>query len=217
MKIEQIIDGYEGRFEYEDALFEEGIKVIAGIDEVGRGALAGPVVASAVILDRKVDIPELYDSKQLSAKRRLALYDQIMQSALGIGCSVIEPAKVDEIDVYQASILAMTQAVDNLPIKPEHLLIDAMELDNGIAQTKLIKGDQKSNSIAAASIIAKVTRDRIMAEYDEKYPEYGFVKNVGYGTKQHMNALNKLGITPIHRMTYAPVAAANKNQKLRNK
>ncbi|MDR0898727.1 MAG: ribonuclease HII [Lactobacillaceae bacterium] len=202
MKISDIVSGYKDRF-----LFEEktGSNLVAGIDEVGRGALAGPVVSAAVILNRQVDIPLLFDSKQLSQKNREMLYQEIVESALSWNVAIVDAEIVDEIDVYRASKKAMLEAMNGLSTRPEYLLIDAMEIDTDIPQEKIIKGDTQSNSIAAASIVAKVTRDKIMSEFAEVYPEYGFLKNVGYGTKTHLEALQKYGPTPIHRKTFAPV------------
>lgn len=179
--------------------------MIAGIDEVGRGPLAGPVVAAAVILPKDVSILGINDSKQLSHEKREQLFDEIQAKALGIGIGIKEHDIIDEVNIYQATKLAMLEAIQQLPIVPDHLLIDAMQLPTAIPQESFIKGDAKSLSIAAASIIAKVTRDRIMAEYDLLYPGYDFAKNAGYGTKNHLEGLDRLGVCPIHRHSFAPV------------
>lgn len=177
--------------------------LIAGIDEAGRGPLAGPVVAAAVILDMNDPIFYVNDSKQLSEKKREELYDEIMKRAVSVGVGISDPAMIDRINILQADYVAMRQAVFNLNLQPGLLLNDAVripELD--IPQVSLIKGDAKSLSIAAASIIAKVTRDRMMKQYDILYPDYGFAKNKGYGTADHIKALKEFGPCPIHRKTF---------------
>lgn len=176
---------------------------ICGIDEVGRGPLAGPVVAGAVILPKDETILYLNDSKKLSEKKREALYEEIMEKAVATGLGMVGPGRIDEINILQATYEAMRQAIGNLKPRPDLLLNDAVtipELD--IPQVPIIKGDAKSISIAAASIIAKVTRDRLMVEYDKLMPGYDFASNKGYGTKAHMEALKKLGPTPIHRRSF---------------
>ena len=176
---------------------------ICGIDEVGRGPLAGPVVAGAVILPKDCDILYLNDSKQLSEKKREELYDVIMEKALATGLGFVSPERIDEINILQATYEAMRQAIQNLKIKPDLLLNDAVTIPKvNIRQVPIIKGDAKSISIAAASIIAKVTRDRLMVKYDEVFPGYGFAGNKGYGAKAHIEAIQKLGATPIHRKTF---------------
>lgn len=185
--------------------YQNGHRFIAGIDEVGRGPLAGPVVAAAVILPKDCQILGLNDSKQLSEKKRDALAAQIKEQALAIGIGIVSPEQIDELNIYQASRTAMTQAVAQLATQPDYLLIDAMTLDLPIPQEKIIKGDARSISIAAASIIAKVYRDDLMKEYHQLYPHYGFDKNAGYGTKTHLEGLATQGVTPIHRRTFAPV------------
>ncbi len=191
---------------YEIEARKVGVKLVAGIDEVGRGPLAGPVVAAAVILDIDLNIEGIDDSKLLSSKRRENLFDKIQQTALSIGLSIIEPETVDRINILQATRLAMTNAVTNLAIKPDLLLIDGpIKLDLNIPQIPIIKGDKLSVSISAASIIAKVTRDRIMQSFHDKYPEYGFDKNKGYGTKEHVIALEKHGPCEIHRKSFARI------------
>lgn len=190
---------------YEKQLREKGISLIAGIDEVGRGPLAGSVVAAAVILPDDFCLLGLNDSKKISEKKREEYFDYIQSHALAIGVGVVSNKIIDSINIYQATKQAMTQALSELPIKPEYLLIDAMELEEDIPQTAIIKGDSNSISIAAASIIAKVTRDRMMKELGEKHPEYGFEKHMGYGTKEHLQAVEKYGILPEHRLSFAPI------------
>lgn len=176
---------------------------ICGIDEAGRGPLAGPVVAGAVILLRDCEILHLNDSKKLSAARREELYDEIMEKAVSVGVGMASPARIDEINILQATYEAMRQAVDSLSTEPELLLNDAVTIpEMTIPQVPIIKGDAKSVSIAAASIIAKVTRDRLMIQYDDILPGYGFAQNKGYGSKEHIEALKSLGPTPIHRHSF---------------
>lgn len=178
--------------------------IIAGIDEAGRGPLAGDVVAAAVILPQNHKIIGLDDSKKVPLKKRLALREEIMEHA-DYGVGIATAKEIDTHNIYEATKIAMQRALDNLSRRPEHLLIDAMTLDNGVPQTSIIKGDAVSNSIAAASIIAKTTRDLMMEEYAAEYPEYGFLNHKGYGTKVHLEALEKYGATPIHRKTFEPV------------
>ncbi len=176
---------------------------ICGIDEVGRGPLAGPVVAGAVILPKDCDILYLNDSKKLSEKMREKLYDEIMEKAVATGIGIIGPQRIDEINILQATYEAMRMAIDHLQIKPDLLLNDAVKIPEvDIRQVPIIKGDAKSASIAAASIIAKVTRDRLMVQYDEVLPGYGFAGNKGYGSAEHITALQRKGPTPIHRQTF---------------
>lgn len=176
---------------------------ICGIDEVGRGPLAGPVVAGAVILPKDCDILYLNDSKQLSEKKREELYALIMEKALATGLGVVSPERIDEINILQATYEAMRQAIGKLKCQPQLLLNDAVTIPGvSIKQVPIIKGDAKSISIAAASIIAKVTRDRMMVEYDRTYPQYGFASNKGYGAKAHIEAIKKFGPTPIHRRSF---------------
>lgn len=176
---------------------------ICGIDEAGRGPLSGPVVAAAVILPKELKIPYLNDSKQLSAKRREDLYDIIMEKALAVGVGAASPERIDEINILQATYEAMRQAVAELNIKPQILLNDAVYIPGlDLPQEKIIKGDAKSLSIAAASVIAKVTRDRMMKAYHEIFPEYGFDKHKGYGSKEHIEMLQTLGPCPIHRRSF---------------
>ena len=176
---------------------------ICGIDEVGRGPLAGPVVAGAVILPKDCDILYLNDSKKLSEKMREELYDIIMEKAISTGLGFIAPQRIDEINILQATYEAMREAIGKLNPTPDLLLNDAVHIPGvPIKQVPIIKGDAKSISIAAASIIAKVTRDRLMVKYDEIYPEYGFASNKGYGAQMHIDALRKFGPTPIHRRSF---------------
>ncbi len=176
---------------------------ICGIDEVGRGPLAGPVVAGAVILPKNCDILYLNDSKQLSEKKREELYDVIMEKAVSTGLGFVSPERIDEINILQATYEAMREAIGKLSVRPDLLLNDAVMIpDVTIRQVPIIKGDAKSISIAAASIIAKVTRDRLMVQYDTVYPEYGFASNKGYGAQVHIDALRKFGPTPIHRRSF---------------
>ena len=176
---------------------------ICGIDEVGRGPLAGPVVAGAVILPKDHTILYLNDSKKLSEKKRELLYDEIMEHAVATGIGMVGPARIDEINIRQATYEAMRMAIENLQVKPDVLLNDAVTIPEvEIPQVPIIKGDAKSISIAAASIIAKVTRDRLMKEYDQVIPGYDFAGNKGYGTKAHLEGLRRLGPSPIHRRTF---------------
>ncbi|WP_439741116.1 ribonuclease HII [Bacillus pseudomycoides] len=190
---------------YEKALREKGLSYIAGIDEVGRGPLAGPVVTAAVVLPGDFYIPGLNDSKKLSEAKRERFYDEIKEQAIAIGVGIVSPQVIDEINIYQATKRAMLDAIANLACTPEHLLIDAMKLPTPIPQTSIIKGDAKSISIAAASIIAKVTRDRMMKELGKEYPAYGFEQHMGYGTKQHLQAIEMYGVLEEHRKTFAPI------------
>ena len=177
--------------------------LICGIDEAGRGPLAGPVVAGAVILPKDCEILYLNDSKKLSPAKREALYEEIMEKAEAVGVGMASPARIDEINILQATYEAMREAVYNLGVTPELLLNDAVTIpDVSIPQVPIIKGDAKSVSIAAASIIAKVTRDRLMVQYDEILPRYGFARHKGYGSKDHIEAIRRLGPTPIHRQTF---------------
>lgn len=177
--------------------------LICGIDEAGRGPLAGPVVAGAVILPRDCEILYLNDSKKLSAAKREALYDEIMDKASAVGVGTASPARIDEINILQATYEAMRDAVAKLGVEPGILLNDAVTIPGILVpQVPIIKGDAKSVSIAAASIIAKVTRDRLMVQYDEVLPGYGFAQNKGYGSKDHIEALKRLGPTPIHRQSF---------------
>lgn len=192
------------RFQYERRLWGKG-QLVAGVDEVGRGPLAGPVVTAAVIIDENFDLIDVNDSKKLSPKRRLELYPKILEKAVSVGIGIKNAQVIDEINIYEADRLAMAEAVKDLDRKPDALLVDAMDVPIAIPQIKLIKGDAKSNSIGAASIVAKVFRDKLMDDYDALYPQYKFSKNAGYGTKDHLDALNKFGPTPIHRKSFEPI------------
>lgn len=181
----------------------ESLGYVCGIDEVGRGPLAGPVVAGAVILPKDCQILYINDSKKLSAKKREELYDEIMDKALAVGVGLVSHERIDEINILQATYEAMRMAIQKLPIKPDVLLNDAVTIPNvDIRQIPIIKGDAKSVSIAAASIIAKVTRDRLMEQLDFVYPGYDFASNKGYGSKKHIEGLQKLGPCAIHRKTF---------------
>lgn len=193
------------RTSFERDLRAQGYQAVAGIDEVGRGPLAGPVLACAVILPADFAEVEVNDSKQVSEKKRLALYEKIMAQAVAVGIGVMDQSVIDDVNIYQATKLAMIEAVKNLAVPADYLLLDAMQLDLPLPQESLIKGDARSVSIAAASIVAKVTRDKMMQDYAVKYPGYGFEHNAGYGTKEHLDGLKKHGVTPIHRLTFAPV------------
>lgn len=202
-------------YEYENKLYDAGINYIAGVDEVGRGPLVGPVVASAVILPKGFFHKDIKDSKKLSEKKRDYLYDVIMANAISVGIGIISNERIDEINIYEATKEAMLKAINNLSVKPDHVLIDAMPLNLNIPSTSIIKGDAKSESIAAASIIAKVTRDKMMYELDETYPMYDFKHNKGYPTKTHLAALQKYGIISLHRKSYKPVSDVIKIDNLK--
>ena len=191
--------------EYENELYDKGYKYICGIDEVGRGPLLGPVVTAAVILPIGYFNPEIKDSKKLSQKKREKLYDIIKKDAISIGIGIVDEKKIDEINIYEATKIAMKMAIDNLDVKPDYVLIDAMKLDIDIPSNSIIKGDAKSESIASASIIAKVTRDRMLDEIDLEYPMYDLKNNKGYGTKKHLEALKQYGPCKYHRYSYSPV------------
>ncbi len=191
----------------EDILHNRGYKLIAGIDEAGRGPLAGPVVAAAVILPGDKKIIGLDDSKKLSARKREKLYDIIKKLAVAVGVGIIDNKEIDKVNIQKATFLAMKTAVRNLDIIPDYLLIDGNKKIPSLSlkQETVIDGDAKVNVIAAASIIAKVTRDNIIDRYHEKYPQYGFINNKGYGTKEHIEAIKKYGVTPLHRLSYGIV------------
>ncbi|WP_455441043.1 ribonuclease HII [Streptococcus parasanguinis] len=190
---------------YEKELYTQGIQLIAGVDEVGRGPLAGPVVAAAVILPKGCKIPGLNDSKKIPKAKHKEIYEAVLQNAIAIGVGVKDNHVIDQVNIYEATKLAMMEAIGQLEPQPQHLLIDAMKLDLPISQTSIIKGDANSLSIAAASIVAKVTRDQMMEEFDKEYPGYDFAKNAGYGTTNHLAGLHRLGATPIHRRSFEPV------------
>ena len=192
-------------YQYERELIKQGIKLIAGVDEVGRGPLVGPVVTAAVILPVNYQLAGLTDSKKLTPKKRDFFYDIIMRDAVAVSIGMKNAEVIDKVNIYEATKLAMIEAINGLNVKPEHILIDAMPLDISISHTSIIKGDAKSLSIAAASVIAKVTRDRMMDELDLKYPMYNYKRNKGYPTKEHIEAINKYGIIDGYRKTYGPV------------
>ncbi len=191
---------------FERKLRKEGINFIAGVDEVGRGPLVGPVVAACVVLPEHFNLDGLTDSKKLSEKKREYFYDEIMRQALGVGVGIISERKIDEVNIYEATKMAMMEAINNCSCKVEHVLIDAMRLDIDIPSTSIIKGDLKSITISAASVIAKVTRDRMLDELDLKYPMYDFKNNKGYPTKKHLDAIKKYGILDEHRKSFGPVS-----------
>ena len=194
-------------YTYERELYQKGIKYIAGVDEVGRGPLIGPVVTACAILPENFVLEGLNDSKKLSAKKREYFFEIIKKEAISIGIGIKDNIVIDEVNIYQATKLAMYEAVENCNIKPEHILIDAMKLEKlTIPSTSIIKGDSKSISIAAASVIAKVTRDKMMDELDSQYPMYGFKSHKGYPTKKHIEALEKYGILKEHRRSFKPVS-----------
>ena len=190
---------------YEKELYAQGIDLIAGVDEVGRGPLAGPVVAAAVILPKACKIPGLNDSKKIPKSKHKEIYEAVLQNAIAIGIGIKDNHVIDQVNIYEATKLAMMEAIGQLEPQPQHLLIDAMKLDLPISQTSIIKGDANSLSIAAASIVAKVTRDQMMEEFDREYPGYDFAQNAGYGTAKHLAGLDKLGVTPIHRRSFEPI------------
>ncbi len=192
---------------YEKELYDKGYNYIAGIDEVGRGPLVGPVVTACVILPKDFCLEGLTDSKKLSEKKREVFYDIIMEQAISVGIGIMSEDVIDEVNIYEATKLAMYQSVDNLSVKPDYILIDAMKLEKlDVPSISIIKGDLKSITISAASVIAKVTRDRMMYELNQKYPMYRFDKNKGYPTKDHIEAIEKYGILKEHRKTFKPVS-----------
>lgn len=195
------------RYQFEEELEDTGVKYIAGVDEAGRGPLAGPVVVAAVIMPIDSRIKGINDSKKLSDKKRNELYKIIVREAISIGISFVDEKKIDELNVFEATKLGMLEAVSKLTVKPEHVLIDSMPLNEiNLPHTSLIHGDTLSASIAAASIVAKVTRDSYMDKMDFKYPNYGFKHHKGYCTKEHLEALDKYGPCEIHRQSFTPVS-----------
>ncbi len=187
---------------YEKELYDNGCEYIAGVDEVGRGPLAGPVVTCAVILPKDVKILYANDSKKLSEKKREELYDEIMEKAIDVQICAESVKKIDQFNILGATKRSMLKSIKHLKVKPDHVLIDAVTLDMDIPQTDIVKGDEKSMSIACASIVAKVYRDRMMKSFAEIYPEYSFESNKGYGTDEHIKAIKKHGLTPIHRRSF---------------
>lgn len=203
---------------YEKELYEKGVSFIAGVDEVGRGPLVGPVVTSCVVLPKGYILDGLTDSKKLTKKQRENFFDIIMRDALAVGIGIKDEKVIDEVNIYEATKLAMYESIEEASKKVniDHVLIDAMKLDKlTIPSTSIIKGDLKSITIAAASVIAKVTRDRMMDELDAKYPMYGFKDNAGYPTKKHIEAIEKYGIIEEHRKTFKPVCF-NLNRIIKN-
>ncbi len=201
--MKEIVDLYQ----YERKLWNQGISYIAGVDEVGRGPLIGPVVTACVILPKDFTLEGLTDSKKLTEKKRNEFYEYIMNHALSISIGIQDEKIIDQFNIYEATKLAMYEAIEKSSIVPEHILIDAMKLENlKIPNTSIIKGDAKSISIAAASVIAKVTRDQMMYELDNKYPQYGFASHKGYPTKKHVEAILKYGLIDGYRKTFKPVS-----------
>ena len=199
--------------EFEKELYKKGITLIAGTDEVGRGPLCGPVVAAACILPVGYELEGLNDSKKLSEKKREKLYDIIIKDAVAYAIAEVSPRRIDEINILEASKEAMKIAISKLSVKPEHVLIDACKLDLDIPSTSLIKGDARSASIAAASILAKVYRDRLMVEMDKEYPEYGLAKHKGYPTKAHIESVKQYGVKDFYRFTFSPISEIIKDEK----
>ncbi|EKU50461.1 ribonuclease HII [Staphylococcus massiliensis] len=205
-KAQALQDKYEAMTHYENEILKKQPEaLICGIDEVGRGPLAGPVVASAVILEAGHQYIGIDDSKKLSLKKRLELNEAIHNQAKSVGIGVATVEEIDQLNIYVATQLAMKRAIEGLNVQPTYLLVDAMELPIDIPQTSIVKGDAKSVSIAAASVVAKTYRDNYMVALASKYPGYAFEKNVGYGTKAHLEGLDKLGVTPEHRKTFEPI------------
>lgn len=194
-------------YKYERELRDKGVTLIGGVDEVGRGPLAGPVVAACCILPENFNLDGLTDSKKLSEKKRDYFFEEIKKQAISYGIGIVSEKRIDEINIYQATKEAMIMAINECGVKPEYVLTDAMKLNIDIPVTPIVKGDLKSITISAASVLAKVTRDRMMYELDKKYPMYDFKNNVGYGTKKHLEAIEKYGIIPEHRRSYAPVSS----------
>lgn len=192
-------------YKYENELWNDGINYIGGVDEVGRGPLIGPVVTACVILPKDFYLEGLTDSKKLTEKKREKFFDYIVNNCISYGIGIVDADVIDEVNIYEATKIAMKQAIDNCSIKPEHVLIDAMKLELDIPSTSIIKGDAKSISIAAGSVVAKVTRDRMMIELDKKYPMYGFKSHKGYPTKKHVEAIYQYGLIDGYRKTYSPV------------
>ena len=202
-------------WEYENKLYKQGINYIGGVDEVGRGPLVWPVVAACCVLPKDFVLEGLTDSKKLSEKKRNVFFDYIKDNCICYGIGVVEPEIIDEVNIYQATKIAMKQAISKVEeqIDLEHVLIDAMPLDLDIPTTSIIKGDSKSISIAAASVLAKVTRDSMMYELDKKYPQYGYASHKGYPTKKHLEAIHKYGLIEGYRKTYGPVREILEGEK----
>lgn len=201
-------------YQFEHELWSTGIQFVAGVDEVGRGPLIGPVVTACVILPHDFVLEGLTDSKKLTEKKREQFYQYIMEHALSVSIGMKDEKVIDEVNIYEATKLAMYEAIEKAPIKPEHVLIDAMKLEQlEMPSTSIIKGDAKSISIAAASVIAKVTRDRMMIELDKKYPMYGFKSHKGYPTKKHVEAILKYGLIDGYRKTFKPISTILSERK----
>lgn len=196
---------FEARFHYERQFWQRGLKYLAGVDEVGRGPLAGPVVTAAVILDSHFDLVEVTDSKQLTRQERESLYLRIVDEAVEVSIGVNDSQTIDRLNILEADRDAMVKAVRSLHHFPQQLIVDAVKLPLQTPQLTMFKADAKSISVAAASIVAKEYRDHLMADYDRLYPQYGFKENAGYGTAKHLAALSKYGVTPIHRRSFRPV------------
>ncbi len=194
-------------FEFDKGFYNKGLQFVSGIDEAGRGPLAGPVVAAAVILPKDIFIDGVNDSKKLTEKKRNILFEEIKQKAFSYGIGIVDAEKIDEINILQATFLAMRKALEQLSVKPDLILVDGNHIIPNLQnkQQAIVSGDAKSACIACASILAKVTRDNMMYEYAKQYPQYNFQKHKGYGTKAHLEAITKYGPCPIHRMTFAPL------------
>lgn len=197
------IQRLDNMLKYENEAYSKGYNYVCGVDEAGRGPLCGPVVAAAVILDKDAHLEGVNDSKKLSEKKREKLFDDIMEKAVAVGIGISDVDMIEKINILNATKEAMKEAISNLNVKPDFVLIDGnQDIKIDIDRTTVISGDALSQSIAAASIIAKVTRDRMLREYDKEYPEYGFAKHKGYGTKMHIEAIKQYGLTPIHRPSF---------------
>ncbi len=193
----------KGMLEIEEGLYSKGYNFVCGVDEAGRGPLCGPVVAAAVILKKDDKIEGVNDSKKLSEKKREEVYEKIMENAIAVGVGMSDVDVIEEVNILNATKMAMKQAIDNLKQQPDYVLIDGNQMiDIKFDGQTVVHGDAKSESIAAASIIAKVTRDRMLIQWDKEYPEYGFAKHKGYGTKAHIQAIEKYGLTPLHRPSF---------------
>lgn len=204
----KLLARFDQHMSLERDFWQAGGQYVAGIDEVGRGPLAGPVVTAAVVLPQNFDLVEVNDSKQLTAQKRAELMPKILNEAVAVSLGVADAPTIDRLNIYEATRVAMRQAVENLTVRPTLLLVDAMQIPVPIQQNRLIKGDAKSASISAASIVAKVARDHLMTMYDQVYPGYDFADNMGYGTAKHLAGLQQLGVTPIHRHSFSPVRDA---------
>lgn len=211
MRQQRALAAFKKRFNYERRFWQQGKSLVAGVDEVGRGPLAGPVVTAAVILDDSFDLVPVTDSKQLSRKERESLYLKIVDAAVEVSVGVSDSRVIDRENILEADRLAMVQAVSSLWHHPQQLIVDAVKLPLTIPQLTMYKADAKSISVAAASIVAKEYRDHLMEDYDRLYPQYGFKDNAGYGTAAHLAALKQYGPSPIHRLSFAPVKKQLKN------